>query len=328
MMIEIIRDNLYRIEIPLPQNPLKILNAYFIRGSNRNLLIDTGFNREECREAMDQAIRELDISMKNTDIIITHVHADHSGLTGYLARPETKVYTGSYTAREFNNANDFITYYKNLVKQGGLMEMGFTQEPSVHPGYLYRSSIVNNVTIIREGTFIRVGDYNLQCIMTTGHAPDHVCLYDKKNKILFSGDHILGKITPNNTIWDTPWEIKVDYLDEYLKNLEKIQAMDIELVLPGHRKILTNCYQRIEELKMHHHNRLNHILEIMGNKTMTAAEVASKMKWDLKIKYWSEFPPAQKLFATGEALSHLSHLVCKEIVTKAWHNGVVYYKKV
>ena len=32
----------------LPGNP-KVLNSYLVRGGQRNLLIDTGFNREECR---------------------------------------------------------------------------------------------------------------------------------------------------------------------------------------------------------------------------------------------------------------------------------------
>ncbi len=67
-MIEQLRENIYRIEIPLPKNPLKALNSYFIRGRERNLLIDTGFNQDECRSAMDQAVQELEFSMENTDI--------------------------------------------------------------------------------------------------------------------------------------------------------------------------------------------------------------------------------------------------------------------
>ncbi len=218
-------------------------------------------------------------------------------------------------------------YFGDLIEQSGLMEMGLTSDTSIHPGYRYRTVPVSNVTAIYDGDVIKVGDFSLQCINTNGHAPDHMCLYDKTHKILFSGDHILGGITPNNTIWDAPWTIQVDYLAEYFKSLAIINDLDIELTLPGHRGFLTNCYQRIEELKRHHDNRLNNILDIMGSKSMTGAEVASKMNWDIDIKSWGQFPMAQKLFAAGEALSHLTHLTFTGVLTKRLQNGVVYYYK-
>lgn len=324
-MIEEIRNNLYRIEIPLPRNPLKALNSYFIRGSDKNLLIDTGFNREECRIAMDKAVHELDIDLEETDILITHVHSDHSGLTGYLARPETKIYIDEYAYNSLNQGSELSSYYADFIRQSGLMAMGLPQDLSLHPGYLYRSDPVGHVTVAREGDLIHAGDFTLRCVMTPGHAPDHICLYDQEHKILFSGDHILGGITPNNTIWDSPWEIRNDYLGEYFESLEKVQEMDVELTLPGHRSILTDCRGRIEELKLHHHNRLQNVLDILGNKSMTGAQVASKMKWDLSIKSWENYPPAQKIFAAGEALSHLTHLEFKGVVGKELKDGLVYY---
>lgn len=52
MMIEHIcaEPDIYRIEVPLPNNPLRYLNSYVVRGRDRFLVIDTGFNRPECRE--------------------------------------------------------------------------------------------------------------------------------------------------------------------------------------------------------------------------------------------------------------------------------------
>ena len=42
-MIDEVMDGLYRIEVPLPNSPLKELNSYIIKGDDRNLIIDTGF---------------------------------------------------------------------------------------------------------------------------------------------------------------------------------------------------------------------------------------------------------------------------------------------
>lgn len=320
-------ENLFRIEIPLPKNPLRALNAYFLRGKDRNLLIDTGFNRPECRQAMDQAIEEIGFSMEDTDIFITHVHSDHAGLAGYLASPGTRIYTGDYTAQDIAHQHDFFTYFETMIRQGGLMEMGLTSDPTTHPGYRYRSAAIDSkqVVVVQDGTLLQVGDFNLRCVLTSGHAPDHICLYEEKRRILFSGDHILGTITPNNTIWENPWEVKTDYLEEYLQSLAKIETLEIELTLPAHREVIPNCYKRISELRAHHERRLNNILDIMANQAMTAAQVASKMDWDLDTKNWDEFPVAQKIFATGEALSHLSHLVFKGVLAKCLRDGVVYY---
>ena len=53
-MIEELLPDLFRIEIPLPNSPLKYLNSYVIRSPERNLVIDTGLNRKECLEAMPE----------------------------------------------------------------------------------------------------------------------------------------------------------------------------------------------------------------------------------------------------------------------------------
>ena len=53
-LVEQVADGIWRIGVELPQNPLRELNSYLIKGkeNERDLLIDTGFRREECREAL------------------------------------------------------------------------------------------------------------------------------------------------------------------------------------------------------------------------------------------------------------------------------------
>ena len=91
-MAEEILPNLYRIEIPLPKNPLKALNSYLIKAQGRFLLIDTGMNREECMRVMFSELEGLHVDLKKTDIFITHLHADHSGLAATLATDTSTVY--------------------------------------------------------------------------------------------------------------------------------------------------------------------------------------------------------------------------------------------
>ena len=85
-------ENIYRIQVPLPKNPLRILNSYVIKGKDRNLVIDTGFRHPECYEVLTRGLKELDVHMEDTDILLTHLHSDHTGLAPDIAAPETNLY--------------------------------------------------------------------------------------------------------------------------------------------------------------------------------------------------------------------------------------------
>ena len=83
-MTEKITDQIYRIGIPLPGNPLKELNSYFIRGEESDLLIDTGFRKEECRAALKAGLEELGADIERLDVLLTHLHSDHAVFPGKL----------------------------------------------------------------------------------------------------------------------------------------------------------------------------------------------------------------------------------------------------
>ncbi|HWQ61139.1 MAG TPA: MBL fold metallo-hydrolase, partial [Negativicutes bacterium] len=99
---EEIRPGLFRLEIPLPNNPLKTLNSYVITGPERNLVVDTGFNRPECLAAMRAGLQELAVDLARTDFFITHLHADHSGLAATLATVTSRVMCSAVDAHDIN----------------------------------------------------------------------------------------------------------------------------------------------------------------------------------------------------------------------------------
>ena len=84
--------------------------------------------------------------------------------------------------------------------------------------------------------------------------------------------------------------------------------MDIELVLPGHRRLFKDHKKRIAELKQHHQERADEVLSILKAGKKNAYQVASLMTWDMTYKSWGIFPPQQKWFAFGEAVAHLKYL--------------------
>lgn len=302
-MIEEILPKIYKIEIPLPKNPLKALNSYVIKDKERNLIIDTGMNRDECMQAMQSSLKELGIDLRITDFFITHLHADHLGLVSNLVTDASKIFFNQpdadiiYKMKSWDDIQDFVIMW-------GFPENMFQDAIQKHPGYKYHAKGPLEFTILKEYDTISIDDYLFQCIETPGHTRGHMCLYEPKKRVLVSGDHILKDITPNISLWsdnDNP-------LNEYLESLDKMYDFDIDIVLPGHRNIIIDCKKRIEELKTHHQRRADEILSILKECRMNAFEVASKMSWDLTYDTWDSFPVSQKWFATGEAIAHLKYL--------------------
>ncbi len=311
-MIEEILTGLYKIEVPLPGNPLKALNSYLIRGTNRHLLIDTGFNQPECLEALNNGMDVLGIDWCEVDFYVTHLHWDHAGLLHVLANKDSKVYISEIDAGILQATWSPATW--KMVNSVYLSHGYPENELVMDPMTMEDANLAGEFTFthVKEGDVLEYGSYSLHCVSTPGHTPGHMCLYEPNHRFLVGGDHILTHISSNITARPG---IK-DALGQYLESLDKVEAMDIRLVLPGHREILHDYRSRIYELKHHHMKRLDEIVALIVNSPMSAYQVASLMHWDLKYDRWELFPKAQKWFATGEAIAHLDHLALSGRIRK------------
>ena len=181
-----------------------------------------------------------------------------------------------------------------------------------HPGREFGSEWVPEISILKDDDEIIAGNYCFQCVSTPGHSLGHTCLYEPNEKILVAGDHILIDITPNIQCWSDDQ----NPLQDYLASLDKVNDLDVDLVLPGHRRLIRDHRMRIAELKGHHEKRLREALLILGGDPRTAFQVASRMTWDIDCDSWEEFPKAQKWFATGEAIAHLLYLQRKGFILR------------
>lgn len=323
-MPEEILSHVYRIEIPLPNNPLKALNSYLIEGQERFLLVDTGMNREECIRAMEAALEDLGVDLRKTDLFITHLHADHSGLVGHLATDLSNVYIGEREAAIMNyemSSEERWENYGTIYRSHGFPEDELEKAMANHPGRRYRATRFVDYHTLKDGDILDFGFYSFRCIETPGHSPGHMCLYEPDKKILISGDHILSKITPNITSWPE----MDNSLKEYLGSLDKVEGLDVTLVLPGHRNIFDNHKERISELYKHHQTRLSEVLAGLQGGEKTAFQIAPHISWDIDYSSWELFPPSQKWFAVGETIAHIRYLESTEEVRRQTRNGTIVY---
>lgn len=303
-MVDEILPNLYRIEVPLPDSPLKAINSYIIKDRGRSLIIDTGMNRPECLTALSSGLKEIDVDPGRADFFITHIHADHSGLMSVLAGDTSTVYFPEVEAAVFDYISSWLEKQADFARMHGFPVDELRRVVESHPGYLYISRGHLDLHLVREGDMIGIGDYRFKCIETPGHTRGHMCLYDADKRLFISGDHILGGITPNISAWSD----EENCLNQYLLSLDKVQGFDVELVLPGHRGTFKNFRERIQQLKYHHQVRADEVLSILQEDSKTAIQVAAEMTWEMTYKSWDLFPTMQKWFATGEAIAHLRYL--------------------
>ena len=303
-MIEEVYSDIFKLEIPLHNNPLRSVNSYIIKSEDRSLIIDTGFNSEECRQAFRSGIQELGISLDKADLLVTHLHSDHCGLAAALNREGVPVYAGEIDGRMINEMAG-IQFWNNFESYKRAFDL---EKDNVsfhnHPGYRYCPKEPVKFRTVREGDRIDAGRYSFKVIDIPGHTPGHIGLYEEKHRLFFCGDHILDRITPNIAFWG----FGQDILAVYFGSLRKVYEYDIDYLLTAHRNIIKDHRSRINEILAHHHMRLSEIEAIIRYKPATVRDTAASMHWELKYGRWEDFPSPQKWFAAGEAMSHLEHL--------------------
>ena len=328
-MIEEILSGIFRIEMPLPFSALQSVNCYLLKGEDRNLAIDTGMDTEECRSIFMDALRKLEFDIEKTDFFITHTHEDHFGLTHIVAPGNSTIYMNSpdiitwavpsrwrETGIKHGKKNgfpldDLHEYFGRehlFLKKLPLKEIGLAVE-AYEEGLAPRGG---RFRIIDDGEIINIGEFSFLCLLTRGHSTGHLCLYEPRLKLLFSGDHILETITPSILLWS---EEDDNPLYDYLNSLNRLLEMDVNIVLPGHREVFRNFRGRISEIKEHHRIREGEIAGALDARGKSGYEIASKVSWSIPFA-WEKFATDLKWMALAETMAHLKYMETNNRVRK------------
>lgn len=331
MSVEKIRDNLYllRVEIPIPS--LKFVNVYAFKSSNGGVIIDTGWDSRSSLESFLESLSKVGMSPKDLrKIIITHFHMDHLGLSRRvrnLTNAEIILHEKDREVikRMISNSDKLKEEVREVMRLIGLPRELYENVEMLPWIRMLKSyeEVYNYVIGVKDEEEIYNGEYQLRLIWTPGHTPGHLCVYEPNLKFLFSGDHILPRISSNVSQFDE----ESDALGNFLKSLVKIKSIEVEKGFPAHQFEFDNIKGRVNELIEHHYKRLNEILEAMENGKESVYEIASSIKWRLGGKSWEEADPLQKYFAIGETISHLVFLKKRGLIEKYYdEEGRVKYR--
>ena len=69
--------------------------------------------------------------------------------------------------------------------------------------------------------------------MTPGHTKSNISVYQKDERVLYCGDCVLPEFIPNLEEGDIPeWQ-------SWIESLERIQLLDIDIIVPGHGNVIS-----------------------------------------------------------------------------------------
>lgn len=301
--------------IPLPFR-LNHVNCFIAEGENGYTIIDAGLHDKAAIQAWEPVVKERNIA----DIIITHIHPDHSGYAGALQEKTganvsmTEVDANAYeqiwtpsAPPKLQRDYELAAVPEDISK--GIIDITKNFSPQILP-----RPKVNH--FLQEGEMIQFGTGEYEVLFTPGHSEGLIVLYNKNDNVLLSTDHILPRITPNISYW---FYGEPNPLQSFEHSLQKIKELNADLVIPSHGKPFYDANQRIDEIWEHHLERFDMTLEaIKGGATVF--EVCD-------ILFPFELNTYDYQFAIGEAIAHLEYLRGKNKCTRTVHQGVWVYEQ-
>jgi glyoxylase-like metal-dependent hydrolase (beta-lactamase superfamily II) len=163
--------------------------------------------------------------------------------------------------------------------------------------------LVNGVSIDTA-----LGEWSV--LETPGHAPSHVCLYQRERRMLISGDHVLGRISLYFEYGWTP-----DPIGEFLSSLDAVDELGARLALSGHGKPFLDVHGHVEGNRRLVRERLQAALSALNGGPRSALEVAPVVRGE-------PLTEANAGWWLPETLCYLQHLEVRGRVTRDWEGGV------
>lgn len=316
-------DGVYQLEIPMRFNPLGCTYSYLLRDAAA--LIDTGVGTNDAFEALEEQLRSVGLATSDIEhIVLTHLHRDHVGLVERVRSASGAVVHAYRSAVKLQRKAMAAESGGSRSRKDELRLLGGGRYISMlgrFEGALRRPRpMVNIDETYDDGDTIGLKGSNLRVFWTPGHSPEHICLYDADRGLLYSGDHVLPRITSHISLHSHEGG---DPLKDYLDSLERLRGLPVTVVLPAHEHIFHDLEGRISELELHHLIRCDEVKTVLLEEEKTVFQVAAGVSWDSqpwpRMRFWT------KLMAAAETFAHLVYLRNRGEVREVMRKGVLYY---
>jgi glyoxylase-like metal-dependent hydrolase (beta-lactamase superfamily II) len=294
--------------LPLPL-ALRSINAYLIEGSSGYALVDTGMHTQEAAAALRAGLVDAGIAIEDVRrVFVTHLHPDHLGMAGTLERAGAEIVMHG---PELENASRMWSRDHSMIDETYAWferhGMPAAVDEGMREAWLQIGRAVDEVervTSAADGEQIDLGGRSGRLKWTPGHTDYHAVLVDEPERILFSGDHVLPRITSNVGLYSYSRD---DPLGDFLDALSAVRTLPVTRVLPAHGDPFDDLPGRVDQILAHHEERLRATLDAIGDGERDAYTVCRKLFPVLRSAH-------EERFALAETLAHLRYLERREKV--------------
>jgi len=312
-------QGIHLIPAPLPFEAPPWVNTYAIEADDGLLLIDCGADWEPGRTALANGFAELGLEESAVHtLVVSHLHPDHVGMASRLVRELGCRFVMHERASDLvDRYNDTPGYAKRLgvianthgVPDAIVAAATNTKRPD------YMPLIDRPDHVVADGDEISVGGgRSLVVLHTPGHEPAHICLRDSRTGILFSGDHVLPRISPV-----IMYDIDIgDPLGDYLDSLNRLISLGIGRTYPAHGTLIDQGGERARQILLHHDRRLRDMVDLVRVGDSTAWSVMTQ-------SFRPNLDPISARLAFLETVSHLEHLRIEgRVRAEDWGGRTIY----
>ncbi|MFX0091794.1 MAG: MBL fold metallo-hydrolase [Candidatus Hodarchaeota archaeon] len=187
-------------------------NKYVLKSADFNLLIDPGAPGEGSKLL---SVLKSQLSLDPEDIhaiLLTHVHGDHSGAVSHV--------------KEASNADLYVHEVEAHFMEGPdhsltLLRM-FGDQPQ--PAKVKKR--------LKEGeVLLKDGDISWVVLHTPGHSPGSICLYNKEEGLLITGDTIFERGNIGRT------DLRGGDNAALVESITRLTQLEVKSFFPGHMGI-------------------------------------------------------------------------------------------
>jgi glyoxylase-like metal-dependent hydrolase (beta-lactamase superfamily II) len=240
-------------------------HAYLVQGPERCVFIDAGFPEEDRTRPLLDYWRGALGSPRVGWVLISHLHHEHAGGARLLKdATRARVAAGRGDAHaieeEFGGGAPLVD---DLLEGGETFDLG--------------------------------GGRRIRAVATPGHTAGTVCFFSEPDRLLFTGDHVMGQGTV---------VIRTDQggsMAQHIQSLRALMDLDAKAILSGHGEPITDVKPKLEELIRHRLEREAQVLDLLRQGMGDVDAFLSRL--------YAQTPPRLLGLARHQVIAHLEKLV-------------------
>lgn len=334
-----VAPGILRLQLPIEFTGLGHVNCYALEDERGVALVDPGMPGPTSWASLMGRLSAAGLPLKRVHtVVVTHSHPDHFGAAAMLAKE---------TGAEIVAHERFRTLFDTAgMDDGELVDADGDEEERELAAFIRRLDTrrpspwggedlgppPDRIAELRERAALafpwmraprptkRVGDLERVRLGrrewvgldTPGHTDDHLCLYDEENGVLLAGDQVLPSITPHVS------GMVDDSVQRFVDSLDRLAGIGrVDIALPAHGHPISDLRRRVDEIKEHHHERLDELRRY-------SQELGWASVTDLSHKLFK--PRSWGGMAEDETYAHLEHLRLRGEADVREEQGVLFYK--